>query len=688
VPRRRGLNRGGSRRGAAARLALGLAGALAAWLGAQPSAAATLREVRIGRHADYTRVVFETDAPVRYRLVREGEGELRIRLEASASPRRVGSKSDVLREVVVEGAQGAAVARLALERGDVDVREMVLENPPRIVLDLTPRAAAARAKPGPAKVARAETPATPGKGAPAKDARGAKRARAEKPIVEVQPREPAPDAAAAARPPAGEPARAAAEPAAAGVPAPSQTRAGDALREPAPAPGAAPAPAPTPAASPEPSAAPELAGPPAPAGAPSVRGDLEEPSTTAGAPPPAPPSAAPAPSAHARTAERSAVPPATAPEAAPAGEAPGDAPAPPSGAEPPAPAPEPFDAAAARLAQAERELERLAGIPPHRRRDRLRAEGKPEKAGRGGAGARGERALARAGEPPAAAGDARGETADAAREPEPGAPEGGAADPGAARADDPADALRRAHEKAARVRAAQRAAGTPIAPGPLAFLPSPFDDPFVLSGIGALLVLIAALAVVRRRAARDAERLPSPFEAAEARAPGAEGQAGEAGHSERAAAPPADLGPLFASAAAAPSEPEGSIFDVPAQAAPAAAAEAEAPGAGAPAFETRVESAPAFEPAAAPPVAPAAAASQEEELTEEEMRLIEELERRLARIETRLEEVVDAKERLERHVAAQTEELRVQRAAIARTQRVLRTIVKPEDVATEPVSKT
>jgi hypothetical protein len=69
------------------------------------------------------------------------------------------------------------------------------------------------------------------------------------------------------------------------------------------------------------------------------------------------------------------------------------------------------------------------------------------------------------------------------------------------------------------------------------------------------------------------------------------------------------------------------------------------------------------------------------------MRVIEELERRLAHLETRLEEVVDAKERLERHVAAQTEELRVQRAAIARTQRVLRTVVKPDDLATEPAPK-
>jgi hypothetical protein len=56
-----------------------------------------------------------------------------------------------------------------------------------------------------------------------------------------------------------------------------------------------------------------------------------------------------------------------------------------------------------------------------------------------------------------------------------------------------------------------------------------------------------------------------------------------------------------------------------------------------------------------------------------------ELERRLTLLEQRLEEVIDAKDRLERQVSAQTEELRVQRAAIARTQRVLRTVVRPED---------
>ena len=64
-----------------------------------------------------------------------------------------------------------------------------------------------------------------------------------------------------------------------------------------------------------------------------------------------------------------------------------------------------------------------------------------------------------------------------------------------------------------------------------------------------------------------------------------------------------------------------------------------------------------------------------------------ELDRRIALLETRLEEVIDAKDRLERQVSAQTEELRVQRAAIARTQRVLRTVVRPDDEPSEPALK-
>jgi len=68
------------------------------------------------------------------------------------------------------------------------------------------------------------------------------------------------------------------------------------------------------------------------------------------------------------------------------------------------------------------------------------------------------------------------------------------------------------------------------------------------------------------------------------------------------------------------------------------------------------------------------------------MRLFTEFERRVASLETRLDEAVDARERLERQVAAQTEELRVQRAAIARTQRAVRNLSRPEEdtAPTEP----
>ena len=71
-------------------------------------------------------------------------------------------------------------------------------------------------------------------------------------------------------------------------------------------------------------------------------------------------------------------------------------------------------------------------------------------------------------------------------------------------------------------------------------------------------------------------------------------------------------------------------------------------------------------------------------------RLVQELERRMAALEGKLEEAHEAREKLERQVAAQSEELRVQRAAIARTQRALRSMSRGggsgggEDKATEP----
>ena len=80
--------------------------------------------------------------------------------------------------------------------------------------------------------------------------------------------------------------------------------------------------------------------------------------------------------------------------------------------------------------------------------------------------------------------------------------------------------------------------------------------------------------------------------------------------------------------------------------------------------------------------------TSEETADEETRRLLAEFERRAEGLERRLEEASEARERLERQVAAQTEELRVQRAAIARTQRAVRNMNRPDDQPpTEPAPR-
>jgi hypothetical protein len=60
---------------------------------------------------------------------------------------------------------------------------------------------------------------------------------------------------------------------------------------------------------------------------------------------------------------------------------------------------------------------------------------------------------------------------------------------------------------------------------------------------------------------------------------------------------------------------------------------------------------------------------------------------RLAQLEARLADLLDARERIERQMAAHTEELRVQRSAIARTQRVVRALARGETDGGEPVPR-
>jgi len=71
-------------------------------------------------------------------------------------------------------------------------------------------------------------------------------------------------------------------------------------------------------------------------------------------------------------------------------------------------------------------------------------------------------------------------------------------------------------------------------------------------------------------------------------------------------------------------------------------------------------------------------------IPEEFQQMMRDMSSRVEALEGRIDELVDARDRLERQVAAQTEELRVQRAAIARTQRAVRNLARPEDEEPEP----
>lgn len=120
-------------RGAAAALAVSLT------TGAGAAAAAQLVDVRVGRHPEFVRVVFETDAPTTF-AIEPGDirGETLVRLDAELTPRAaarpVTSEADA--EVLLESLPGGAT--LARIRAPVPVRveSQVLDAPPRVVLDL------------------------------------------------------------------------------------------------------------------------------------------------------------------------------------------------------------------------------------------------------------------------------------------------------------------------------------------------------------------------------------------------------------------------------------------------------------------------------------------------------------------------------------------------------------------------
>jgi hypothetical protein len=204
-------------------------------------------------------------------------------------------------------------------------------------------------------------------------------------------------------------------------------------------------------------------------------------------------------------------------------------------------------------------------------------------------------------------------------------------------------------------------------------------DPYILSGLAIVMVALAVILLRRRPAAKPAAR-PSEEEesAASLFAPSAgqveESEAPEASYAGEESTADVVEGPGEPVESAEPADEESrSAFDFESP-----PVEPEKPEIGRARGATLSTIAAVTSTAGYEPQTPVATGGLD----------MAELERRLALLEQRLDEVIDAKDRLERQVSAQTEELRVQRAAIARTQRVLRTVVRPEDdQASEPVLK-
>jgi hypothetical protein len=96
---------------ARARLARAVAALLLGCI-ALPAWSATVRDVRVGRHPEFTRIVFELDAQAGYR-VKRSRGDLVITVDAATKAWRLGRQGSI-ESVVVEAGATESVARIRL----------------------------------------------------------------------------------------------------------------------------------------------------------------------------------------------------------------------------------------------------------------------------------------------------------------------------------------------------------------------------------------------------------------------------------------------------------------------------------------------------------------------------------------------------------------------------------------------
>ena len=120
--------------------ARGLAAAFAAVVCALPAWAAEVTEIRVGTHPTFTRVVFQLDAPAGYRIEKvtaeDGVPEIRVTLEAGATPRSLEAKSEMVERVALQDGRERSLAHIRLRQKPSRIKELILTDPPRIVFDL------------------------------------------------------------------------------------------------------------------------------------------------------------------------------------------------------------------------------------------------------------------------------------------------------------------------------------------------------------------------------------------------------------------------------------------------------------------------------------------------------------------------------------------------------------------------
>lgn len=127
--------------------------------------AAQLVDVRVGEHKGYTRLVLELDSLAAYQVSEprgDGDPVMRVELDARGSAQELTPSHPIVQGVRVETVGKGIAIHVRLSKAEVQINEMILLSPPRLVFDIRdPAAAAAKRTAKPAVAAKTETARSP-----------------------------------------------------------------------------------------------------------------------------------------------------------------------------------------------------------------------------------------------------------------------------------------------------------------------------------------------------------------------------------------------------------------------------------------------------------------------------------------------------------------------------------------------